>query len=79
MGAHFPLPIHSLTWEEIAEVTKSQKIYLADMQGAISCWEADFKAPMALIIGGEAEGPAKAARTLATQSVFIPMIGSTKS
>lgn len=79
MGAHFRLPIHCLSWEEIAEVTKSQKVYLADMQGAISCWEADFKAPMALIIGGEAEGASEAARTLATQSVFIPMIGSTES
>lgn len=79
MGAHFRLPIHSLTWEEIGIATKSLNIFLADTEGAISCWETDFKAPMALIIGGEAEGASQAARTLAKQSVFIPMIGSTES
>jgi TrmH family RNA methyltransferase len=79
MGAHFRLPIHSLTWEEIRTATESLNIFLADMEGIISCWEVDFKAPMVLIIGGEAEGASQAARTLATQSVFIPMIGSTES
>ena len=79
MGAHFRLPIHNLTWEEIRAVTKSLKIYLADMRGAITCWQADFESPLALIIGGEAEGPSAAARTLAAKSVFIPMIGSTES
>jgi len=33
MGAHFRLPIHSMTWEEIREQIKDLQIYLADMDG----------------------------------------------
>ncbi len=79
MGAHFRLPILSLAWDEIRSHVSNLQIFLADMQGATSCWNADFKAPLALIIGGEAEGASAAARTLVTQSVFIPMLGSTES
>ena len=79
MGAHFRLPILSLAWDEIRSHVAGLQIYLADVQGAISCWEACFEAPLALIIGGEAEGASAAARTLATQSVFLPMVGSTES
>jgi TrmH family RNA methyltransferase len=79
MGAHFRLPILSLAWDEIRSHVAGLQIYLADVQGTISCWEAGFEAPLALIIGGEAEGASAAARTLATQSVFIPMVGSTES
>ena len=40
MGAHFRLPIHSMDWDEIGEVTKSAslQVYIADMDGQ-SCWE----------------------------------------
>jgi TrmH family RNA methyltransferase len=79
MGAHFRLPVHNLTWEEIRAATKWLNVYLADMGGSISCWEADFMSPTALIIGGEAEGASAAARSMATQRVFIPMIGATES
>ena len=40
MGAHFRLPIHSKTWEEIEAQTKGLQVYLADMDGT-SCWETD--------------------------------------
>jgi len=73
MGAHFRLPIHSLTWNEIRERTQNLKIYLAEMEGALSCWDADFKPPLALIVGGEAEGASEQARKLATEQVCIPM------
>ena len=43
------------------------------------CWQADFRSPLALIIGGEAEGASEAARKLAAQSVSIPMAGKTES
>ena len=48
------------------------------MQGA-SCWEADLKPPLALIIGGEAQGATETARKLATKLVSIPMLGETES
>ncbi|MBI1793503.1 MAG: RNA methyltransferase [Chloroflexi bacterium] len=78
MGAHFRLPIHSMAWDEIRRRTKDLKIYLADMDGQ-SCWETDFKSPLALIVGGEAEGASEDARKLANVFVKIPMAGKTES
>lgn len=78
MGAHFRLPIHSLSWDEIKEKTEHLQIYLADMDGQ-SCWETDLRQPLALVIGGEAEGASEEARKLATQQISIPMAGSVES
>jgi TrmH family RNA methyltransferase len=78
MGAHFWLPTHTLTWEEIRKVTKSLKVYLADMEGS-PCWQTDFRLPLALIVGGEAEGATEEARKLADLSVSIPMPGKVES
>jgi TrmH family RNA methyltransferase len=80
MGAHFSLPIHSMTWEEIGRFcdSASQQIYLADMDGQ-SCWETDLRQPLALIIGGEADGASESARKLANQKISIPMNGNIES
>ncbi len=78
MGAHFRLPIHVLTWDEIREKTKDLQIYLADMDGT-SCWESDLNKPLALIVGGEAEGVSAEGRKLATQKISIPMAGNVES
>ena len=78
MGAHFRLPIHSMNWEEIEARTKDMQIYLADMDGK-SCWETDLRQPLALIVGGEAEGASAEARKLATQRISIPMAGNVES
>jgi len=80
MGAHFRLPIHSMAWEEIGEISKSARLqmYLADMDGT-SCWETDLRQPLALIVGGEAEGAGNEARKLANQQISIPMPGRMES
>ena len=78
MGAHFRLPIHSLTWDEIREQTKELNVYLADMAGK-SCWETDLSQPFALIIGSEAEGASEEAQRLATGKISIPMAGNVES
>ena len=78
MGAHFRLPIHSLSWDEIRIATEPLKVFLADMQGS-PCWQTDFSLPLALIVGGEAEGATPAARTLANETVSIPMPGQVES
>jgi len=78
MGAHFRLPIQTLTWDKIHEGTRGLHVYLADMNGQ-SCWETDFRRPLALIIGGEAEGARNEARKLANASVKIPMAGGAES
>jgi TrmH family RNA methyltransferase len=80
MGAHFRLPIHSLNWVEIENTCKSDnlQVFLADMHGE-SCWETDFRTPLALIVGGEAEGASEKALKLADKAVSIPMSGQIES
>ncbi len=80
MGAHFRLPIHSMNWEEISQVVKlaGLQVLIADMNGK-SCWEADLRQPIALIIGGEADGASESARKLASQKISIPMSGKIES
>jgi RNA methyltransferase, TrmH family len=80
MGAHFRLPIHAMTWDEIEHICKSANLqmYIADMNGR-SCWETDLRQPIALIVGGEAEGVSDEARELTTQKISIPMAGRVES
>ena len=91
MGAHFRLPIHSMSWGEIGQVVRSagvapsgealskgMQVFLADMEGQ-SCWETDLCQPVALVIGGEADGASKSARKLANQKISIPMTGNIES
>jgi TrmH family RNA methyltransferase len=80
MGAHFRLPIHSMSWEEIEKVVKLEgmNVWGADMDGQ-SCWETDLRKSVALIIGNEAEGVSDAARRLANGKISIPMSGETES
>ena len=78
MGAHFHLPIHSMTWDEIEKMTKGLQVFLADMDG-LPCWEANLRQPLALIIGGEADGASESARRLAMQKLSIPMNGNIES
>jgi TrmH family RNA methyltransferase len=80
MGAHFRFPIHSMDWEGIERVVKSEglNVLVADMDGR-PCWETDLRQPIALIIGSEAEGAGESARRLAGGKVSIPMSGETES
>lgn len=78
MGAHFRLPIHELTWEQIKTHTAGLLVFLADMNGA-PCWEADLRKPLALIVGSEAEGASEAGRALAMQKLSLPMAGKVES
>jgi TrmH family RNA methyltransferase len=78
MGAHFRLAIQSKSWDEIQQLTQGLQVFLADMEGQ-SCWETDLRQPLALIVGGEAEGASAQAQKLANQKVSIPMTGKTES
>jgi TrmH family RNA methyltransferase len=79
MGAHFHLPIRALDWEGIRRHVRGLQVFLADAAAALPCWRADFRRPLALIVGGEAEGATSAARHLAQQQVHIPMPGKAES
>lgn len=78
MGAHFRLPIQPLPWEEIRRKTQGLHIYLAEMDG-IPCWQANLHQPLALIVGGEAEGASQQARQLAHQAISVPMRAGVES
>ena len=78
MGAHFRLPIREMSWEDIHQMTTGLEVFLADMSGT-SCWEMDLRRPLALIVGGEAEGASVEARQLATGVIRIPMPGGSES
>lgn len=80
MGAHFRLPIHVMAWEEIRRVSESAdlSVFLAETRGE-PCWEANLRRPLALIVGGEAEGASDQARALAKASISVPMPGEVES
>jgi TrmH family RNA methyltransferase len=80
MGAHFKLPIQSMSWDEIEQVVKSAglQVLIADMDGQ-SCWEIDLTKPVVLVVGSEAEGASEAARKLTHQKISVPMSGEMES
>ncbi len=79
MGAHFRLTVAGYQWGEIRALLAGFNVFLADAQGQVSCWGADFKSRTALIVGGEAEGASQPARELANVFVNIPMPGKIES
>jgi TrmH family RNA methyltransferase len=79
MGAHFRLALCSLEWASIRACTRDLTVFLADASGPTSCWTADFKPPLALILGGEADGASQSARKMADHVVNIPMPGKIES
>jgi TrmH family RNA methyltransferase len=79
MGSHFRLPILEWNWQAIAAILEGLKVFGAAMDGELSCWEADFRQPTALVIGSEAEGLSSDAQALVTQTLRIPMAGQNES
>jgi RNA methyltransferase, TrmH family len=83
MGAHFRLPILRMSWTEIRQTLthpeNSMRIYLADSATGLAYTLADFKSPVALIVGGEAAGAGTEAASLAESRVHIPMPGGSES
>ena len=79
MGAHFRLPILPLAWNQLQARVKGMPVYLSDAEGEKSCWEVDLTLPLALVIGGEADGASQQARELTTEMIRIPMPGHMES
>lgn len=83
MGAHFKTPIFVEPWEEISAHCMSfsppLNLFLTEANKGTPYWQADLRAPLALIIGGEAEGAAPEIRSAATTSLTIPMPGGFES
>ncbi len=80
MGAHFHLPIRSMSWDEINQLVNltGVQVLLADMDGQ-PCWQTDLRQPVGLIIGSEAKGASDSARKLAKAKITIPMNANIES
>jgi TrmH family RNA methyltransferase len=80
MGAQFRLPLRSLDWLEIQEFCQPRlKMYLAEAEGGAACWQLDLRQPLALVVGGEAEGATPDACQVVDGLVTIPMPGGSES
>jgi TrmH family RNA methyltransferase len=82
MGAHFRLPVHVMDWEKLAQTLKPRlRVFSADANpaGSEDCWNLDLRGPLALVIGGEAEGISPQMRALSDAFVRIPMPGRAES
>jgi TrmH family RNA methyltransferase len=83
MGAHFRLGIETLSWPEINVLAMNQpaplRLLMADSRAEKSLWEQDLRPPLALIIGGEAEGVSAEGRSYCHDSILIPMPGKAES
>jgi RNA methyltransferase, TrmH family len=79
MGAHFRLPMQSTSWADIKDILDPLNVFLADALGKQIYNQVDFTSPSAVIIGGEADGAGPEARSLAAQSIQIPMPGGIES
>jgi TrmH family RNA methyltransferase len=80
MGAHFRAPLRVASWQQIADAIHDiPRVYLADARGEIVYTRADWSRPVALIVGGEAEGASDDAKKIATARVAIPMRGGAES
>jgi RNA methyltransferase, TrmH family len=80
MGAHFRLPLRVCeTWEAVAALLlPGQALYMAAADATLDYADVAWQEPVALIVGGEAEGVGPEARSVATP-ITIPMMGQVES
>lgn len=79
MGAHFRVPVVSLSWAAIGRYCANTRVYVADSQGEMTYDAVDWRQPWALIVGGEAHGAGEEALALAHMRISIPMAAETES
>lgn len=79
MGAHFRLPIRSLDWEALSTYLTGTQIFLAAADQGLPYTQANLRPPLALIVGGEAQGASPQAWQAAAACLHIPMPGGSES
>jgi len=83
MGAHFNIPITSLTWPRISEFCQrpgnNLNICLTEATSGTSMWTLDLRQPIAIVIGSEADGASVEAKQAANTVITIPMPGGSES
>lgn len=78
-GAHFRLSVLALSWPEIQNRLAGFDVWLADSHGDHLYTAVNWQRPVALIIGGEAQGASQAALALVSGRVTIPMAREVES
>lgn len=81
MGAHFRLPVQILPYDEITAVCRKHHLQImvsAARQGT-PYYQVDLTTPLALVIGGEAEGAGAEIAAQAGRRIHIPMPGESES
>jgi TrmH family RNA methyltransferase len=79
MGAHFRLPARQLDWDATAAAVAGLAVVVADARDGTPYTAIAWRAPTALVIGGEARGLSVEAETMATVRAHIPMARATES
>lgn len=80
MGAHFRLSfLVNQDWPAIGQVLRGLHVLLAKPEEGVPYWEVNWRQPIALVIGGEAEGAGIEAEQLATGHVTVPMRAGVES
>jgi TrmH family RNA methyltransferase len=81
MGAHFRMPIHTLKYEEILSQCERQglKVLVAAAGEGKVYTDEDLTRPIAIVVGGEAEGARPALIEKADGFIHIPMPGEGES
>ncbi len=84
-GAHVALPIAvNQSWPDILRLVEAHcegqpRVFLAEAGHANWYFEQDLRSPFALIIGNEAHGPSQQARSIATDTISIPLANNVDS
>jgi TrmH family RNA methyltransferase len=79
-GAHFRLAVHDASWTGLAPVLRSfPQVIGADAAGPAIMYEIDWSMPTALIIGSEAHGLSRDARSIVTTLARVPMANDVES
>lgn len=81
MGAHFRLPIRTLTTKETKRYCQGHglNVLLAVANKGAVYTEINLQVPVALVVGGEADGPSGSMQAIAKGYAHIPMPGGSES
>jgi RNA methyltransferase, TrmH family len=81
MGALFDVPVAAASAQEFLDWSASRQVTVAaaSARGERSVWEAEFPAPLALLLGSEGEGLPGPLLDRAGLHVRIPMVGTAES
>ncbi|MDQ1911927.1 RNA methyltransferase [Paenibacillus sp. GD4] len=81
MGSLFHLPIaQGVLTEWLPQAADTGVgIVTTSLQGAVSCYDYDFRGPTWIVIGNEGQGVSEEVRALTGQHVLIPMQGRAES